>query len=295
VADFGIARVVATTAPAAPGTTSGTPYYMSPEQVAGDTLDGRTDVYSLGVVLYELATGERPVGGTSAREVMANQVRQAPRPLSEALPDMPLALARAITRALAKDPAERWASAGEMADALRAASAPDQLLTPQQARKRTRRRWYFRGAMVGCGLLVGLLVMVYLVIRLMGTFGKGAPPAVDALSPLIPPALIDSARGNGTLTERDSVLYIFVPHNQGIANGFFITTRDIVAAGRGNTRRYPLAEDYTLDVKLTPGQGYLLIKLPSRKLTDTLYRELSGLELQVLRLSLARALAMLPQ
>jgi hypothetical protein len=246
-------------------------------------------------VLYELATGERPVSGNSAREVMANQVRQVPRPLTEAVPEMPRALAHAITRALAKDPAERWESAGEMADALRAASAPDQLLTPQQARKRSRRKWYCRGAMVGCGLLAGLALVTYLVIRLIGTFGKGAPPAVDALSPLIPPALLDSARGNGTLTERDSVLYIFVPHDQGIANGFFITTRDIIATRQGSPTRYPLADDFTLDVKLTPGQGYLLLKLPSRKLTDTLYSGLSGLELQVLRLSLARALAMLPK
>lgn len=295
VADFGIARVVAATAPPATDTVSGTPHYMSPEQVAGDQLDGRTDVYSLGVVLYELATGNRPVSGNSDREVMANQVRQAPRPLSEAVPEMPRALAQAITRALAKDPAERWRNAGEMADALRRASAPDQLLTPQQARKRSRRRWYFRGAMVGCGLLAGLMLVVYMVIRLIGTFGKGAPPAVDALSPLIPSALLDSARGNGTLTESDSVLYIFVPHSQGITEGFFITTRDIVVARQGMSRRYPLADDYTLDVKLTPGQGYLLIKLPSRKLTDTLYRGLSGLELQVLRLSLARAMAMLPK
>ena len=295
VADFGIARIVASTSPGEPGWSSGTPHYLSPEQVAGDKLDGRTDVYSLGVVLYELATGVRPVSGTSAREVMANQVRQVPRPLTEAVPDIPRALAQVITRALAKDPAERWGSAGEMADALRAASSADQLLSPQQARKRTRRRWYFRGAMVGCGLLLGLLLVAYMVTRLIGTFGKGAPPAVDALAPLIPPALLDSARSNGTLTERDSVLYIFVPHDQGIANGFFITTKDIVAAGQGTIRRYSLAEDYTLDVKLTPGQGYLLIRLPSRKVTDTLYRALSGLELQVLRVSLARALAKLPQ
>ena len=295
VADFGIARVVAATASSEPGSSSGTPHYMSPEQVAGDRLDGRSDVYSLGLVLYELATGNRPIRGNSAREVMANQVRQAPRPLSEALPEMPLALARTITRALAKDPAERWGSAGEMADALRAANAPDQLLTPQQARKRTRRRWYFRGAMVGCGLLAGLAVVIYMVIRLIGTFGKGDPPTVDALSPLIPPALVDSARANGTLTTTDSVLYIFVPHGRGIADGLFITTRDLIASRAGQSRRYSQADDFTIDVKLTPGQGYLLIKLPARKLTDTLYRGLSGLELQVLRLSLARALALVPQ
>jgi serine/threonine-protein kinase len=295
VADFGIARVVAATAPAEPGYSSGTPHYMSPEQVAGDRLDGRADIYSLGVVLYELVTGSKPISGSSAREVMANQVRQEPRPLTHMLPDMPAPLAKAITTALAKDPADRWGSAGEMADALRAASAPDQLLTPQQARKRIRRRWYFRGAMVGCGLLAGLALVAYMVIRLIGTFGKGAPPAVDALSPLIPPVLLDSARANGTLVPGDSVLYIFVPNGHGIADGLFITTREIIAAEAGIPRRYSMAEDFTLDVKLTPKQGYLLIKLPSRPVADTLYRGLTGMELQVLRLSLARALALLPK
>jgi serine/threonine-protein kinase len=295
VADFGIARVVAATVPAEPGSSGGTPHYMSPEQVAGDLLDGRTDVYSLGLVLYELATGARPITGHSAREVMANQVRQVPRPVSEVVPDLPAALARVITKALAKVAGERWGSAGEMADALRLASGPEQLLTPQQARKRTRRRWYVRGAMVGCGVLAGLLVVAYLVIRLIGTMGKGAAPSVDALTPLIPPALIDSARANGTLTNEDSVLYIFVPHGHDISDGLFITTRDIIVGRSGDPRRYSQADDYTLDVRLTPGQGYLLVKLPSRKLSDTLYSGLSGLELQVLRLSLARALALVPQ
>ena len=74
-----------------------------------------------------------------------------------------------------------------------------------------------------------------------------------------------------------------MPHGQGIADGFFITTRDIITAKTGPVRRYRLTDDYDLDVKLTPDHGYLLIKLPSRKLSDTVYSQLSGMELQVLR------------
>ena len=295
VADFGIARVVAGTGASQPGMSSGTPHYMSPEQVAGDELDGRTDVYGLGMVLYQLATGLRPITGNSAREVMANQVRQIPKPISHVVPDFPAPLARVIIRALAKDPAERWESARAMADALRVASAPDQLLTPAQARTRGRRRWYLRGAMVGSGLLVGFLVVGYMVIRLISSFGKGNPPAVDAISPNIPQSLLDSARAVGRLTERDTVLYIFAPHGQGLSDAFIVTTRDLVAVKQGAPKRYPVADDYDLDVKLTPDNGFLLVKLPARGVSDTVYSRLSGLELQVLRLSLQRAFAQLPK
>jgi serine/threonine-protein kinase len=293
VADFGIARVLAASGAAQPGMVSGTPHYMSPEQVAGDQLDGRADVYALGVVLYQLATGQRPVRGDSDREVMANQVRQVPKPLSEIVPDMPAPLARAITKALAKEPAERWAGAQEMADALRAAAAPDQLLSPAQARKRVRRRWYFRGAMVGCGLLAGLVLFGYIVVRLISTFGKGDPPAIDALSPLIPPVLVDSARAMGALTDRDTLLYVFAPHSHGLADAFFVTNRDMVAVKGGVIKRYAIADDYDLDLRLTPGHGYLLVNLPARQLADTVYSTLSGLELQVMTLSLKRVFALL--
>ncbi len=131
VADFGISRVAAAADATPDGTSSGTPHYMSPEQVAGDRLDGRADVYALGVVLYEAATGRRPITGNSAVNIMANQVSKAPEPLSTVAPDLPKALSDIITRALAKDPDDRWDSAKEMADALRTASAADKLLVAE--------------------------------------------------------------------------------------------------------------------------------------------------------------------
>jgi serine/threonine-protein kinase len=293
VADFGIARVFAGAVPAEPSLVSGTPHYMSPEQVAGDQLDGRTDVYALGVVLYELATGQHPVGGNSAREVMANQVRQAPTPLQEVAPEMPAALSRVITRALAKDPAQRWGSAREMVNALRAASTPDQLVAPRVARKRTRRRWYGRGAMVGCGVVAGLLLIGYAVIWTYRAFNQGDPPAVDALGALIPAVLLDSARAAGTLTERDTAVYIFVPHGKGMNDALILTTRDIVAITSGRVKRYPIADNYRIDINRTPRQGLLLIRPPSREFTDTVYTGMTGLEQQVLGLSLRRAFASL--
>jgi hypothetical protein len=295
VADFGIARVMATTGAATQGVSSGTPQYMSPEQVAGDELDGRADVYALGLVLYELATGQRPIGGSSARQVMANQVRQVPTPISEVVPEIPTALGEIITRALAKDPAQRWASAQAMTDALRAASLPEKMVAPKVARKRTRRRWYSRGAMVGCGLLVGLVLIGYAVVKLIRVFNRGEPPAVDALAPLLPAPLVDSALTMGTLSDRDSVVYIFIPHGKGVKDAFFITTRDIIAVVRGQTRRYPIAEDYNIDIRRTGSDGLLLVKLRSKRVSDTVYTGMTGMEQQIIGLSLRRAFAQLPK
>jgi hypothetical protein len=147
--------------------------------------------------------------------------------------------------------------------------------------------------MVGCGLLAGLVLFGYIVVRLISTFGKGDPPAIDALSPLIPPVLVDSARAMGALTDRDTLLYVFAPHSHGLADAFFVTNRDMVAVKGGVIKRYAIADDYDLDLRLTPGHGYLLVNLPARQLADTVYSTLSGLELQVMTLSLKRVFALL--
>ncbi|HEY8106538.1 MAG TPA: protein kinase [Gemmatimonadales bacterium] len=125
VADFGIARPFG---PAAePGLTTvglvvGTPGYMSPEQALGEAdLDGRSDVYSLGCVLYEMLTGGPPFVGPTGPAIMAKQV-STPAPHLPSRDDVPPGLARAIDTALAKDPAGRYATAAEFAEALRPVS-----------------------------------------------------------------------------------------------------------------------------------------------------------------------------
>jgi serine/threonine-protein kinase len=290
VSDFGIARLTAGAEPLATGLVSGTPHYMSPEQVAGDQLDGRADVYALGVVLYELATGRRPVGGDTDAKVMANQIRQTPTALGEVAPEFPALLAQVITRALAKDPAERWASAGEMAAALRAASAPDKLLSPRWARRKARRRWYGRMALVGGGLTAGIALLVYAVVRLIGMFTEGAPPALDAMAPMIPAPMLDSARAGGFLAADDTLLYLFAPHERGLGDALFVTTRDLIAVTGGVPRRYPRAADYRIDLRRTDQQGVLTFTHPETKATDTVYHAMTGVEQQVLLLALRRVL-----
>lgn len=123
VADFGIARAVSREAHGdtltEAGIAVGTPAYISPEQAASETdLDGRSDIYSLGCVLYEMLAGEPPFTGRTAREVIVKHWTVAPRPLRELAPDAPLGLCAAISRALAKSASERFATAAEFAAAL---------------------------------------------------------------------------------------------------------------------------------------------------------------------------------
>jgi serine/threonine protein kinase/tetratricopeptide (TPR) repeat protein len=125
VADFGIARAIGLASGnslTARGLPIGTAAYMSPEQAQGATGgDPRSDVYSLGCVLYEMLTGQMAFGGASLREVLAKQAGGQPTPLQTVRPEVPDAVAAIVARALAKRPEERYQTAGEMAADLRAA------------------------------------------------------------------------------------------------------------------------------------------------------------------------------
>lgn len=122
LADFGIAKAIAETAGdlTTPGDVMGTPKYLAPEQVAGKPTEPASDLYSLGVVLYECLTGAPLFTGDSPVAVaMAHQQRAVP-PLRRAAPEVPAELARIVERALAKDPADRFADAASMRRALQA-------------------------------------------------------------------------------------------------------------------------------------------------------------------------------
>jgi TolB-like protein/Tfp pilus assembly protein PilF len=122
LADFGIARVFSaagTEGVTEGGLALGTPEYMSPEQASGEQdLGGRSDLYSLACVVYEMLAGEPPLRGRGARATMAKQVTEAPRPVRALRPDAPVRVERALARALAKNPDERFATVAEFLAAL---------------------------------------------------------------------------------------------------------------------------------------------------------------------------------
>ena len=129
VADFGVARAISAAAdPALTGTgfSVGTPAYMSPEQALGTRdLDGRSDIYALGCVLYEMLAGDPPFTGPSAQAVIARRFSEGPPPLRRVRGSVPEDVERAVLRAMAPEPSDRFQSAAQLAAALdgRAAAA----------------------------------------------------------------------------------------------------------------------------------------------------------------------------
>jgi serine/threonine-protein kinase len=116
--DFGIARAKGDASMTVTGTTLGSLFYMSPEQVKGGTVDPRSDLYSLGVSIYEMVTGELPFKAGSDYSIMTAQLQERPKPPSEVRPGVPPQLNGIILHSMAKDPAERFQSADEFRQAL---------------------------------------------------------------------------------------------------------------------------------------------------------------------------------
>lgn len=124
--DFGIARILSEPDPSAPGGFQGSPAYMSPEQVAGGAVDTRTDIYSLGITLYEAAANRRAFDGDSILAITQKVVREYPVPP----PGLPPYFQAAMMKAISKDPEDRYARAGEMAEDIHRARMPQLRMPP---------------------------------------------------------------------------------------------------------------------------------------------------------------------
>jgi serine/threonine-protein kinase len=175
VADFGIARAVTAaggTELTGTGVAIGTLAYMSPEQASGaGDLDGRSDVYALGCVLYEMLAGRAPFTGTTAMEILARHALDPLPSLAAARPGVPAAVERAVATALAKTPADRFASADRFAEALARAetdgwSAPTQLASP-------RRKMPSWGRAV---LALGVMGLAAVLVTVLPRRESAAPP-----------------------------------------------------------------------------------------------------------------------
>ena len=126
VLDFGLAKLIERPAAEAtisafetmPGIVFGTAAYMSPEQAQGLPVDARSDLFSMGVVLFEMLTGQRPFAGSSGAALISAMLRDPPRPIRDLEPEVPADVEAIVDRALQKDPAARYPNAAAMRAAL---------------------------------------------------------------------------------------------------------------------------------------------------------------------------------
>ena len=120
IMDFGLAKVAGGPVITTEVKTMGTVAYMSPEQARGEEVDHRTDIWSLGVVLYEMLTGRLPFRGERETSILYSIVHEEPKPLRQINAHIPVEIQKIIDRALRKNRSERYASAAEMLKELRA-------------------------------------------------------------------------------------------------------------------------------------------------------------------------------
>jgi hypothetical protein len=178
--DFGIAKQSAGRETLTrTGMLMGTPHYMSPEQAAGDrTLDGRSDLYSLGVLGYRMLSGRLPFEGEGVQELLMQHISRTAMPLEQIVPGIPLELSTAVSRALAKDPSERWPSGRAMRDSLNGdseESMPDDLrgIADQGVRM-----FSIAGALCALAYFVG-------IFGLMDPFGCSVIAATGIVAPAV--------------------------------------------------------------------------------------------------------------
>jgi eukaryotic-like serine/threonine-protein kinase len=215
VTDFGIARSRDADPVTLTGTVMGTSNYMAPEQASSRPVDEQTDVYSLGVVLFELLTGQVPFSGESFVAVATQHVNEPPPSVLELRPEVPVRVANAVARALAKEPGDRFGSMDDFVAELEAClsergTSPDEDPTaivpapvvrasvprPARARRRSRRPLL----VVVAGLaIVGAVLAAALLLRGDGNRdgNGGASPATGAAIRLVGVGSYDPAPGDG--------------------------------------------------------------------------------------------------
>ena len=186
VTDFGVAKAISAALPAVGMTTSGmaigTPQYMAPEQLAGDpAADHRVDIYALGLLAYELLAGEAPFKAPSPQETMAAQLTRIPEPITRRRADTPPVLAALIARCLAKSPAERPQSAGEVSAALDEIDVSSGSAAPLRAPRR--RSAAAMGAVAVALLAAGILWVQGRASRQVSASGPQRPETTSVAGP----------------------------------------------------------------------------------------------------------------
>jgi len=158
IVDFGLAKLSGQTLLTKTGTTLGTAAYMSPEQARNEAVDARTDIWSLGIVLYEMITGRRPFASAYEQAMVYSILNTDPKPLRALRPHVPEALEKIARRAMAKDPKDRYKNASELLSDLESYKAGFQV--SQRTRKiRVRKRKVLYAGLVVVALAAGIIVI----------------------------------------------------------------------------------------------------------------------------------------
>ncbi|MCY7377804.1 MAG: serine/threonine protein kinase, partial [Gemmatimonadaceae bacterium] len=195
VLDFGISRsmthVVSASNLTRVGEVVGTPEYMSPEQASGDVVDGRSDLYALGLTAYYAATGETAMTGESTQKILVRQLTERIAPLMQLRPDLPPALAGAIDRCVEKDPAARFPTAEALVEEIDAAQlAEPEIPLPIRL---------FAGELSALSLaVIGILVITWLMVRMQQ---DASMSLVDVLLPVVGLLAVLFARTLTTMSE----------------------------------------------------------------------------------------------
>jgi serine/threonine-protein kinase len=282
VTDFGIALVTARSPDESSGLSSGTPHFMAPEQGLGEAVDGRADVYSLGVVLFRMLTARLPFEAGNLTELLATQLAREAPPVTTLRPDTPAALVASVARMLSKDKSARPDSA-EAARLLASAGTPDALLTPAQVkRKRWRRRMVLMGV-AGTGAGIVLVTGIYFAWQLAKAFmlaDQGAPPVLSATGADIPDSVIAAARADGLLRPDETVIYAFIPGGGRMSDALLLTDSALIRRSLENGRRIPF-NDGTIHLNRRASSGVIhgsaIFERESLP-PDTIYASLSSLD-----------------
>ena len=198
LADFGIARAIERSVDdvsTSTGIARGTPAYMSPEQASGARdYDGRSDIYSLGCVLYEMITGMRPFLGPTAQAVISQRFLHPPRPLAVYRPSVPLELQKIVSRALEVSPADRYRTASELTTAL-TAIPQSELLNAERHHSGIRSFLSTPERRIAVGAGIGIVVVAMALASKSSLVGSAASKAVDTTRIVVVPFEGSASRG----------------------------------------------------------------------------------------------------
>ncbi len=285
VLDFGIARVAHHSAmPALDGTVAGSPHYLSPEQLQGGPVDARTDIHALGAVFHELLTGRKAFGGDSIEQISHAVTHTDPEPAHLLRASVPPALSAIVSRALARDPEQRYASADEMGADLRrwverhGATGRGKGATGSasaSASPRMRGRWpapwtgWRRTGLIVGAPAIGLAATGLVVVGLWRA-AQPPPTAVSASAAAVvsPKSLPTSAAGDAAVPTAMAAPHLTLPADDADPGASAVVTAEAATAASATpaappTARRPLAAARKTASATPPRDGAAMLSRPA--------------------------------